>query len=64
MRWYSPQAASCQVSSAYKSFKELKSVGIDLDTVTQQLEDEGVEKFSAAFDRLMASLEEKMVATV
>jgi transaldolase len=48
------------VSKAYKSFEDLKSVGIDLDAVTQQLEDEGIEKFSAAFDRLMASLEEKM----
>lgn len=38
---------------------ELAVLGIDLDAVTQQLEDEGVEKFIAAYDRLMASLNEK-----
>ena len=31
----------------------LPDLGIDLDEVTQQLEDEGVEKFRRAFDELM-----------
>jgi len=37
----------------------LPEMEIDLDKVTQQLEDEGVEKFAKPFNRLMAALEEK-----
>jgi transaldolase len=44
---------------AYQLLDDLSSVGIDLDAVTQQLEDEGVEKFIAAFDQLMVSIKEK-----
>jgi transaldolase len=50
------------VSEAYQVLNDLSFVGIDLDAVTQQLEQEGVEKFSAAFDRLMVSLKEKQAA--
>ena len=39
---------------------ELAAVGIDLDGVTDQLLAEGVEKFADPFDRLLASLEERM----
>lgn len=38
---------------------DLPLIGIDLDQITQQLEDEGVEKFSSALARLMESLKEK-----
>jgi transaldolase len=48
-----------RVSEAYQLLDDLSSVGIDLDAITQQLEDEGVEKFIVAFDQLMASLKEK-----
>lgn len=44
--------------------RRLSEAGIDLDRVTQQLEDEGVEKFVKAFDALMNTLEEKRVATI
>ena len=37
----------------------LPEVGIDLAQVTQQLEEEGVQKFSEAFDKLMKALTEK-----
>ncbi len=37
----------------------LAEVGIDLDSVTQQLEDEGVASFSKAFDDLISSLSTK-----
>jgi len=37
----------------------LPELGIDLDQATQQLEDEGVEKFNQPFDSLMATLEGK-----
>lgn len=39
--------------------EDLPSLGIDLDRVSQQLEDEGVEKFNKPFDQLLAGLEEK-----
>lgn len=37
----------------------LSELGIDIDQVTQQLEDEGVEKFNQAFDGLIRALIEK-----
>ncbi len=50
------------VLEAQRFLSELTAVGIDLDAVTQQLENEGVEKFIAAFDQLLASLKEKEAA--
>jgi transaldolase len=50
------------ISRAYHVLNKLSSVGIDLDAATQQLEDEGVEKFVSALDRLMLSLNEKQAA--
>ena len=50
------------VHKAYHLLNKLASVGIDLDAITQQLEDEGVEKFVSAFERLMSSIREKQVA--
>lgn len=38
---------------------QLPALGIDIDRVTRQLEDEGVEKFNRAFDQLMSALAEK-----
>ena len=38
----------------------LSDVGIDLKKVTQQLEDEGVEKFNKPYDKLIHTLSEKM----
>ena len=40
----------------------LKALGIDLDAVTQQLEDEGVAKFIKSYDQLLDGLHEKMAA--
>jgi len=50
------------VSKAYRILNHLSFVGINLNAVTQQLEEEGVKKFVAAFDRLMVSLQEKQDA--
>ncbi len=47
------------VEKAHLCLKRLGEVGIDLDAVTQQLEDEGIEKFVKPFDKLMKTLEEK-----
>jgi len=56
------QSLDLDVSGAYQALRDLSSVGIDLDAVTQQLEAEGVGTFIAAFDRLMVSLKEKRAA--
>jgi transaldolase/transaldolase/glucose-6-phosphate isomerase len=36
--------------------ERLPELGINIDKVTQQLEDEGVKKFNAPFDKLMEAL--------
>ena len=38
---------------------ELPNLGISIDQITQQLEDEGVKKFNQPFDKLMAALVKK-----
>jgi transaldolase/glucose-6-phosphate isomerase len=52
------------VQDAYDVLEGLDQVGINLDKVTQQLEDEGVLKFNKALDQLMVSLNEKREASV
>ncbi|MEJ2707058.1 MAG: bifunctional transaldolase/phosoglucose isomerase [Anaerolineales bacterium] len=47
------------VEKANWVLEQLEQVGIDIDEVTQQLEDEGVDKFNKPFDRLMETLEDK-----
>ena len=44
------------LTAAGRVLKQLSEVGINIDLVAQQLEDQGVEKFNAPFDKLMASL--------
>jgi transaldolase len=44
------------VEEASFAFQQLPRLGINIDEVTQQLEDEGVEKFNQPFDKLMATL--------
>jgi transaldolase/glucose-6-phosphate isomerase len=52
------------VDEARQVLGRLPELGIDIDTVTQQLEDEGVEKFAASYDQLMATLKEKRTAAL
>jgi transaldolase len=52
------------ISQAYRILNHLPFVGINLNAVTQRLEEEGIDKFAAAFDRLMVALEEKQAALV
>jgi transaldolase len=47
------------VDRAAGYLQRLPELGIDLNQATQQLEDEGVEKFNQPFDSLMATLEAK-----
>jgi transaldolase len=44
--------------------EQLPALGIDLGSVTAQLEHEGIEKFNKAFDRLMSALSEEIVLAV
>jgi transaldolase len=39
--------------------QRLQKLGINIDQATQQLEDEGVEKFNQAFDKLMSALKKE-----
>ncbi|MGH7953483.1 MAG: transaldolase family protein, partial [Limisphaerales bacterium] len=48
--------------SASHTLQCLPGIGISIDKVTQQLEDEGVEKFNCAFDKLMNALTQKTSA--
>jgi len=47
------------VKEAHWVLRRLPELGISIDTVTQQLEDEGVEKFNKPFDRLTETLAQR-----
>jgi transaldolase len=46
--------------AAARLLKRLPELGIDLDKITQQLENEGVTKFNKPFDKLMDALARKI----
>jgi transaldolase len=50
------------LAKAERILKSLPDMGINLDQLTQSLEDEGVDKFVKPFDLLMKILEEKQAA--
>jgi transaldolase len=52
------------LDGARKLLDELEQAGVDYEDLTDTLEREGVEKFSAAFDELIAALAEKQSALV
>jgi transaldolase len=52
------------VDESREVLRKLDAAGIDLDQVTQQLEDEGVDKFSKAFSELIRQLEQKVAPVV
>jgi transaldolase/glucose-6-phosphate isomerase len=52
-------AIAANADEAPRLLRQLEQVGIDLDHVTQQLQDEGVQKFIDPFDALMQTLAEK-----
>jgi transaldolase len=47
------------VDEAQRLLERLAKVGVDYDDVVGTLEREGIEKFSAAFAKLLAGLEDK-----
>jgi transaldolase len=50
------------LDEAHKQMQDLAAVGIDIDQVTSQLEDEGIEKFIKSYDELLAGVEQKRSA--
>jgi transaldolase/glucose-6-phosphate isomerase len=49
------------LQGAKKTFQDIEEVGISMKAVTDQLLAEGVQKFSDAFDKLLAAIEQKGV---
>jgi len=47
------------VAQARRVLEQMDELGIDIDAVTQQLKDEGVEKFAASYDQVIESLGQK-----
>ena len=50
------------VDEARATMAALKQAGVDINAVTQQLEDEGVSLFAKSFEDLLAGVEEKRQA--
>lgn len=53
-----------ELGKAQEVLEQLAEVGLNLDQATQQLEEEGVEKFNKPFDLLMKTLQEKSRAAL
>lgn len=49
---------------AEQVFRHLPNLGINIDEITQQLEDEGIDKFVKPFDQLLESLEERRASFI
>lgn len=50
-----------ELDKATGILSRLKKGGIDLDIITQKLEDEGIEKFNKAFEQLLQAIEKQKV---
>ncbi len=47
------------LDTATATLEQIKTAGIDLAKITQQLEDEGIEKFNQPYDKLLAAIEKQ-----
>lgn len=47
------------LDKATATLKKLKAVGINIDEVTQKLEDEGIDKFNKPFEKLLQAIEDQ-----
>ncbi|MCR8557893.1 transaldolase [Mucilaginibacter sp. BJC16-A38] len=47
------------LAEATEILEKLKTAGIDIDKLTQQLEDEGIEKFNKPFEKLLQAIEDQ-----
>jgi transaldolase/glucose-6-phosphate isomerase len=48
------------MDEAHRVFDELKSAGIDIDAVTQKLQDDGIAAFATSFDTMLGAIEKKL----
>ena len=48
------------ISEANKVMEDLKKLGINIDEITQKLEDEGIGKFNDAYEKLLKSIENQI----
>jgi transaldolase len=46
------------LDKATEALDRIKAAGIDIDQITQQLEDEGIDKFNKPFEKLLKSIED------
>jgi len=49
------------IEQATTTLAKLQEIGIDIDAITQQLEDEGIEKFNKPFEKLLQAIEDQKV---
>jgi transaldolase len=49
------------LDKATEALDRLKKAGIDIDQITQQLEDEGIDKFNKPFEKLLQAIEDQKV---
>jgi transaldolase len=47
------------LDKATEILEKLKSAGIDIDAITQKLEDEGIDKFNKPFEKLLKAIEDQ-----
>jgi transaldolase len=47
------------LEQATETLGKLKAAGIDIDKITQQLEDEGIDKFNKPFEKLLQAIEDQ-----
>jgi len=47
------------LDKATETLNRLKKAGIDIDKITQQLEDEGIDKFNKPFEKLLQAIEDQ-----
>ena len=47
------------LDQATETLGRIKAAGIDIDQITQQLEDEGIEKFNKPFEKLLQAIEDQ-----
>ena len=52
-----------ELDAAKRDLETLKRLGINMEKITKELEDEGVASFADSYDQLLATLDEKRIAT-
>lgn len=47
------------LNSAHQTMEKLKEIGINIDEITQQLENEGIEKFNKPYEKLLKAIDDQ-----